>query len=344
MPAKTFQIDIEAIKNRIGDLVSDRNCQEFKKRNDVAQAIFEAWETAHLCDSDPWVHGNGKKSNQKPPKSEQGNAYSVLLGIMTNGTQNYHGWEIAAKILGVDIADLLQKKPLENRMITSTGVGMVPGDFPLDRLANIDVSKPNPRDGMNSVSLEAGKRRTLSFDVRAIFNTIRNEPLYDADGQLIAIADMELDYAYLIVQLDDPTAELKRGMGVDGGRVAVGKFWISYLGTSEGVVQFEVMPREPSNTLAGASENLQELAELDACFSIDDSIGAAFDANALRPKRIRYEESTEEASSRKQQPLLLALKQQVLARGISLAARGGEGNGRKLAARRFFMKGLGNEA
>lgn len=109
-------------------------------------------------------------------------------------------------------------------------------------------------------------------------------------------------------------------------------------------MQFEVMPREPSNTLAGASENLQELAELDAFFSTDDSIGAAFDANALRPVRIRFEEPTEETLSRKQQPLLLALKKQVLARGIALAARGGEGNGRKLAAQRFFMRGLGDEA
>ncbi len=232
MPTMTFQIDVEALKLCIIKLVKDRRFPEFRERNDVARAIFFAWKTTHLSKIDPWFHGNAKKKNHHPPNPEQLNPYSALTNIAKDGIQNYHGWEIAANVLGVDIADILQKKPFGNEAISSIGVGMVPGDFPLDRLANIDVFKPNPRGGMNLVSLEADKRQTLSFDVRAIFNTIRNEPLYDADGQLIATADMELDYAYLIVQLSDPTAVLKRGTGVDGGRVAVGKFWISYLGTS----------------------------------------------------------------------------------------------------------------
>lgn len=312
--------------------------RKYGDRNAVARAIFRRWSDAHQDSHTNWTHGRGAKANAKPPDPDREQPYSRLSRYLDNRTaQNRRGWEMVAEILGVELSAIVD--------IVETDAGIAPltpsmarasGDLPLATLANLDVARPQPLMGANTVDPDPDRKQAIGLIARTIFNTIHNEELLSEDGEFIANADIELTHAFVVVKLSDPNMMVLTGIGTDG-TVRCGNVQVSYLGRQEDLVLFEVAAAEKA-TLAGIAQLLEKLVELEGRFNHDDFIGISFEKNGLRLVKPRFSDDEQPGSPKR--PITEAIKTQVMRRGIVLD---GPPDQRILAVRRYFMSPVIND-
>ncbi|TCM48315.1 hypothetical protein C8J36_11412 [Rhizobium sp. PP-F2F-G48] len=334
--------DAEAIKRAISEAIHERHL--FVDRHDAARAVFSKWRQVHTDPCDSWRHGTGKKANALPPDPDQTNPYSSFQRYMTGrAPQNLRGWEMVADLLEKRVEEILHPGGRMETMVAASikpfGAVMSPGDLPLANLATVEVIRPQPRQGANAVSADSERRQAIALTARAIFNTIRREEFCAPDGSLIAVADMELRHAYLIVRVSDPSVAVLSGIGTEG-KVVFQSIEISYLGTESELVVFEVAPTDKTKTLAGTVQRLEDLVELQGRFTDQDYIGAAIDKNGIQLVNVEFEGNIAKSDER---PISLALKQQLLARGIQLTNAGSSTDERRVTARRYFMRSVIDE-
>lgn len=332
-----------AIKAKIAEIVQIG--AEFKDRNAVARAIFLRWRNAHISHDDRWFHGGGKKANATPPDPDQANPYSSLMRYITgHAMQNRRGWEMVAEVLVVRVEDLIDFPSRISAevptMFAPFGAVMAPGQLPLSKLANIDVARPLPLMGANAVFSDPNRKQAISLSARAIFNTIRSEEICSKDGDLIAVADFELTHAYLVVHVSDPNMTVLGGIGMEG-KVECGDIQISYHGTQDDLVLFELAAKAQGGTLAGIVQRLENLVQLEGRFVETDFLGTAVEKNGIRPMNLRFEGQDDELPQGRF--IIQAMKRQLLSRGIRLDCAEDAPDEKWLTAKRYFMKPIAHD-
>lgn len=334
----------EAIKARMEILVAERS--RFSSRNELAEAIFEKWRASHYDDIDGWTHGLGKKANVKPPEPKFEDCYAGFSKYISGQSgQNLRGWEMVAEVLGVRVSEIVEISSEEDEGETSPigkfGALLTPGELPLSKLANLDVFAPEPLEGANRVHPEPESRQAIALSARAIFNSIRDEEFTTPEGVLVAQADIELSYAYLVVHVSDPKIEVLNCFAMTG-RQNLGDIQISYMGTEENCVVFEITPRQKGASLSGIAQFVEKLVEFHGCFLRSDYLGAAFDSNGVRLQNLRLA-PTSGASDPVKRPITLSMKEQIIRRGIALSERAQNKDRKLLAVKRFFMESVVND-
>ena len=218
----------------------------------------------------------------------------------------------------------------------------MPGEqVSLTRLANLDVAAPKALKGANAVHAELNRRQPIGLSVKPIFGTLREEELYDPDGKLLAIADIEAVSAYIMIETSDPYVEVLAGMGVDGEELVIGTIVCRYQGRINGRVQFEIMAVRTDSanrtTLAGTSQTLSGLVDLEGVFDEDDWIGIGIDRAGLDIVKLSLISGDEDVTSGRLS-LESQIKRQVLKQGIELMPESELRQDVRLAAKWYFMK------
>jgi len=329
----------KAIRSRINAAIQEG---KFSCLDNVARTILKRWHKEHYSSETSWIHGSGKKTNGHPPNPEQANVSSCLSRYI-NGTtaQNVEGWKMVAELLDVGLEDIVEWPSVvsgrELGQNGTRGIAMASGPLPLSKLANVDVYRPWPSEGGNRVHLDSERQQAIALSARAMFNTIRNEEFCSDDGALVAEADIELTYAYLVVRVADPSVEILAGIGMDG-RMELGKTQISYIGTQDDLVFFEIAPSVEGESLAGIAQLMDNFVELKGRFDRADFIGAAFEGNGIRLAKLHFPEPVVGEKSIKTRPIGQSIKKQILARAIALSSCSNPSDEKMLTVKRFFME------
>ena len=331
----------EAIRAYIGLLVGTRS--RFSSRNELAEEILKKWNSSHYNDADGWTHGLGKKAGVKPPAPKFEDCYAGFSKFINGQSrQNLRGWEMVAEILGVHVSKIVEISSGQGEGATNAkskfGALLTPGELPLMKLANLDVFAPEPLEGANRVHPEPESRQSIALSARAIFNSIRDEEFTTPEGVLVAQADIELSYAYLVVHVSDPKIEVLNCFAMTG-RQNLGDIQISYMGTEENCVVFEITPRQNGASLSGIAQFIEKLVEFRGCFKRSDYLGAGFDSNGIRLQNLRLA-PTSGANETEKRPITRSMKEQIIRRGMALSQRALSKDKKLLAVKRFFMESV----
>lgn len=315
-------------------------------REKIAHAILQRWHDEHYATKSGWSHGIGKKSGGKPPdpNPKQGNC-NAAWSAYVNGSrpQNLEGWRMAAEVLKVPLETIVELQYQQGEEAPHVVFSSAPGEAPLSRLGNLDVSAPNPKKGGNRVHTDDDREQALALSVRPIFGTQRNEDIFDPDGNLLATGDFEICYAYILIDTADPNMSVMGGVGVNTDEVSMGGITIRYLGKEDGRILFEIAACKPRTTLAGTSQTVMDLVTLDGVFHREDWIGVGIDKGGLQIVRLNINDADSDES--KAAPSLRnQLKRQILGRGIDLQTEGNSLTETKLTARRYFMMRVYDES
>lgn len=323
----------EAIEAKITEAV---NQGQFRDRTDFAVQVFTVWQKAHQDPATGWKHGTGKKSGSKAPNPNQQNPHASLGRYVTGRTaQNKQGWELFAQLLCCNVDHLVDVEvdgpafappSVKEPIIVSND-----GDLALRKLANIENLQLSPRDA-NFVSRSPEALQTLSISGRVLFNSILNEPIVDIDGSEIAVVDLELRNAYVILSLSDPEAQLINSAGFSGQERQDG-IRLSYHGQHNGKIVVEVSSDTAGVSLAGRVANIDNLFDIKAKFYSDDSVSVGFDRNSILSK------DTQQPDARADTPenrLRRAIENQLIGCGIADMVFSDIENDIILAARKRF--------
>jgi len=307
----------------------------FRSKKQVVVAIFKKWRAADKDENSDWRHGSGKKSNLQSPDPDQPNPSSTWSKY-EEGTspQNYQGWCMVAEVLGVDVEQIIEPAKEPKLDVPTDVFQTMPGDVPLHRLANLEVSSPTPLKGRNTINTEAGVRQPLAMSIKPIFGTLRNEGLYDQNDNLLATANIEAIYAHVIVETEDKNMDVLDGIGFNGEQVLADVLKCRYVGESNGRLYFEVSAARTSKTLAGISPALPNFVALEGVFNKEDWMGIGIEKGGLQILEFSKDGDapTSDLNLRDQ------IKRHVLSRGIDLGNSDGSNHNIHLTARRFFMK------
>lgn len=250
---------------------------------------------------------------------------------------------MAAKILNAPLETIVELQDRHTEDTPNIVFPSAPGEAPLSRLGNLDVSAPNPKRGGNRVHTDDDRVQALALSVRPIFGTQRNEDIFDPDGKLIATGDFEIFYAYILIDTADPNMSVMNGVGVNTDEVSIGGITIRYLGKEDGRILFEIAACKPRTTLAGTSQTVMDLVALEGVFHKEDWIGIGIDKGGLQIVRLNVDDA--DANDTNAAPSLRnQLKRQILSRGIDLQTEGNSVNETKLTARRYFMRRIYDES
>jgi hypothetical protein len=336
--------DQRAIKARI---TLAHKSGRYRDATDVCRAILKVWDDAHRDLNNHWSHGTGKKSGNSPPDPMQTNPASALARYISGDTlQNLEGWQmVAAQVLNCSAEDFLEPQTEEESRTQPGQKGFVPmpsGHLALQHLANIEVARPMPRNGANRAVPPTHLEQDLAVSSRLIFNTLRNEPIFDEDGLEIGLAELELYTAFIVVEMSAQKFSLIDAMGADG-EVVKGNLRIRYLGHANQTVLFEVSHADRSKTLAGVAQVIDELVRIRSNFDVDDIIAVGFDQNALNPTDFRFFNVGQPQLDSSMGPMRRAVMTEVFRRGLA-GPFSHESKGEiRYAAIRQFMRGLEDE-
>ncbi|TQM92415.1 hypothetical protein [Roseinatronobacter monicus] len=329
----------------------------YTTKESIAYAILQRWHAEHHDAGSGWTHGIGKKAGPPPDPSRENRHAAWARYYADNGStpQNIGGWRMAAEVLGIEVekivtfSDSSPSKPDD----FPTVYPRMPGETPLFELANLDVAEPYPIKGANVVFAEDDRRQDIGLSARPTFGTLRDEELSDPDGNLLAVADLEVTYANLIVHTADEHMSLLGGIGIDGEEERAGLICrYNGPGQDDKKIHFEVRLAESKDesqptrlrrdTLAGMSVELSNIVELRGKFTQDDWIGIGIKTGAIQIVSFEFlapsEENTQNVYSFKSQ-----VKRQVLKRGLELDENDGSHRRIRLASQKYFMKRIFDE-
>lgn len=322
----------EAIRLRI-----DAACRSgpLRSKKEVAHAILKKWHDEHNSLENEWSHGSGKRINARAPNPDQINPQATWAKY-EDGTypQNHLGWRMVADILGVSVAEIVDFEPTSQEQ---SGVGRfqsAPGEAPLHRLANLEVSAPRPLKGRNTIDTDTDARQPLALSVKPIFGTLRNEEILDPEGKLLASANVEVAYAYIIVDTNDEFMDVLNGAGFDGETTIAGMLSCRYGGEHDGRNYFELSAKNVRGSLAGTAPTLEDFIELEGIFNKDDWIGVAVESGGLQLREF----STGAERPHEDLDLRTQIMRQILNRGLMIEKTENEQHTLKLTARRYFMR------
>ena len=329
-----FKPKTEIIEAKITDAITQGR---FRDRTEFAVRVFTVWQEAHQDPSTDWKHGTGKRSGSKAPSPDQQNPHASLGRYVTGSTpQNKRGWELFAQLLQCNVNHLVDVE-VDGPLFIPPSVGEPifvsnNGDLALRKLANIENLGLSPRDA-NFVSRSPEALQTVRISGRLLFNSILNETIFDVDGTEIAVADLELRNAYVILSLSDPDAKLINSAGFLGQERQDG-IRLSYHGQNNGKIVVEVASDTQGASLSGSVANIDNLFEVKGKFCSDDSISVGFDRNSILSKNVhRQTLSSLETPERR---LRRAIENQLIERGIAEAVFSDNENDIVLTVRRRF--------
>jgi hypothetical protein len=289
---------------------------EYKTKTCIARAVFDVWRKAHNSEELSWRHGTGKVNNRDVPDPDQSQPLSSWTAYVKGGReQNLDGWKMVANVLQVPVHRIVE---IERRSMTSERAfysQSAPGEGPLSKICNLDISKPFPRKGANAVSNLEGRLQAVALSAKPIFGTLRDEEVYDPEGNLVTEADVEATRVNILVKTVDPHMDVIDGIGFEGGEVVKGSIRCRYLGNQDGYFEFELSAEAEIETLAGTTQTLDELVALEGTFHRDDWIGLEVERGGLKIVRLA-ETDTDVAPTGIDRELKNQLKQQILSRGI----------------------------
>ncbi|MEP3845547.1 MAG: hypothetical protein ABJM43_09420 [Paracoccaceae bacterium] len=248
--------------------------------------------------------------------------------------QNHQGWCLVAEVLGVAVTEIVEAQPVSPEQRTVIKFQSSPGETPLHRLANLEVSAPTPLKGRNTINTDEGERQPLALSVKPIFGTLRNEEISDPDGKLLASANIEVTYAFIVVETKDDFMDILDATGFDGEVNVSGVMNCRYGGENENRNYFEISAASARGSLAGTSLTLDNFIELEGVFNRDDWIGIALEAGGLQ----LMEFSTGIVGETGDLDLRSQIKRQVLNRGLVIGSTHEEQHKLRLTARRYFMR------
>lgn len=325
-----------AIEKQMSVLIS---AGEYQTKTCIARAVFDVWREAHNSEEVSWRHGTGKVNNRDLPNPDQKQPLpSWSAYVKGRREQNLEGWKMVANVLQVPvqkIVDTEQRATASDRVFYSQSA---PGEGPLSKLCNLDISKPFPRKGANAVSDLEGRVQAIALSAKPIFGTLRDEEISDPDGNLIAEADVEATRVNVLVKTVDPHMDVIDGIGFEGGEVVKGSIRCRYLGNQDGYFEFELSAETEIETLAGTTQTLDELVALEGTFHRDDWIGLEVERGGLKIVRL-VETDVDAVPAGIDRALKNQLKQQVLSRGIVFDNQN-QPSGRKnaIAVLKYFMR------
>ncbi len=290
---------------------------EYRTKTCIARAIFDEWRRAHNSEEDSWRHGTGKVNNRDLPDPDQKQPLASWSAYV-KGTreQNLEGWKMVANVFQVPVHRIVE---IEQRSMTSERAfysQSAPGEGPLSKICNLDISKPFPRKGANAVSDLEGGVQAIALSAKPIFGTLRDEEIYDPDGNLIAEVDVEATRVNVLVKTVDPNMDVIDGIGFEGGEVVKGSIRCRYLGNQDGYFEFELSAETEIETLAGTTQTLDELVALEGTFHRDDWIGLEVERGGLKIVSL-VETDDDVPPTGIDLKLKNQLKQQILGRGIA---------------------------
>ena len=227
----------------------------------------------------------------------------------------------------------------------------MPGRTPLIDLANVDVSEPSPIQGANAVYGNQDRRQAIGLTVRPSFGTLRDEELIDPNGTLLAIADLEVSYANIIIFTADEDIAVLSGIGLNGEEKR-GSITCQYKGTDGRQTVFEVRPVKVEHegasphphrmTLAGISVGLANLAAIEGKFTQEDWVGVGLKTGGLEIVSFYYPEQSK-SDEKDTYSLKDQIKRQVLKRGIQIEENESSRGEIHLASKKYFMKRIFDE-
>lgn len=332
---KTVKPNSTAIEQQMAALISTR---VFKTKTCIARAIFDRWRKAHLSKEVPWQHGTGKVNNRDLPDPDQKQplaSWSAYVKGMRE--QNLDGWKMVADILQVSVQKIVetqQPEASEGRAFYSQSA---PGEGPLSKICNLDISKPFPRNGANAVSDIEDRLQAIALSAKPIFGTLRDEEIYDPDGNLIAEADVEATRVSVLIRTVDPHMDVIDGIGVEGGEVTKGSVKCRYLGNQDGFFEFELSAEDEIETLAGTTQTLDDLVALEGKFNRDDWIGLEVARGGLQIVRLA-EVEFDGPQTGIDSKLRNQLKQQILSKGIVFDSEEMPSRKSAVAVLKYFMR------
>ena len=185
--------------------------------------------------------------------------------------------------------------------------------------------------------LEHSRTQAIDLSIKPIFGTLRNEELLSPSGDILAICDVELSYAYVVIEATDVNMGIIDGLGVNGDEVLVGSIYCRYLGAENGRILFEVSPGRSRRSLAGTAQTLKNFVAMEGVFHESDWIGIGIDSGSmlivsLKSSDLERSETGNSAILRSQ------IKREILRRGINSQIQNSGARDSTVAARCFFMK------